>query len=438
VSALLSLALSFHVALADLQRPVAEVELSGLPAGPARLCLDRDGAGAHLSGLPREPDDPDCFRAQGPAARYRVDLEALAQGSHDPDGASRVQGGLVVCDKALLLRPAGAHADAELRISFALPAGASVAAPWQRERGPGLSFRTTLQQRVSGSYLALGELRPLAEVRVPGGSLRPVVLAGERSASDDDLREWLRDAGTAVARLYGGLPGGAVHAVLIPVRGATRPGVFGSLLREHAPSAALFFGARAQGASFHGEWLAFHELFHLGNPVFERRLPWFTEGTATYYQEVLRARAGVRTSAEMWGDLADGLRRYCEPRGPGTLRERLERLRQEHRYSSFYWGGACLFFRLDLSLRKASQGRRTLDLVLRELREQGLRAPLDEPGLLRALSQATAGASDALLDAQQGRDPELDLRALGVENRGDEPAQLHDDAPLAGVRRAMF
>ena len=416
MTALLAAALVAHVTLADLDRPVLEVELT-VPTAVGRLCLDREGAGRFLSGLVPDADDGDCFTIRERTIRYRMDIVALARGRGDPDGAARFgKAGFVACDQAFLLRPTRADPDTEVRIDWTLPEGVDVAAPWPRLPGKAARFRTTLRQRRTGSYVAVGKLKPLGAIPVQGGALYPVIFEGERRASDDDLRGWLRGAGSAVARFYQGLPISDVHVVLIPVH-SRKPGVFGSVLRENFASAALLFGDDAEGGSFHGEWMAFHELFHLGNPRLVGRIPWLTEGVATYYQDVLRARAGAQSPDAMWDDLLDGLRRFCAPEGKGPFLHRIQQLMRDREYMDYYWGATCWAFRLDVAVRQRSQGRRSLDDVIRELRTVSMVERLDEPGLRAFLDKATGGASSELLSAEGSLMPALDAKGFEATRR---------------------
>ena len=46
------------------------------------------------------------------------------------------------------------------------------------------------------------------------------------------------------------------------------------------------------------DWTAFHELSHLLIPYRGHGDLWFSEGLATYYQNIIQARAGVLSEAE--------------------------------------------------------------------------------------------------------------------------------------------
>ena len=45
-----------------------------------------------------------------------------------------------------------------------------------------------------------------------------------------------------------------------------------------------------------------HELYHLGFPSFQGEGKWLDEGLATYYEPMIRARAGLRTETSLWDE----------------------------------------------------------------------------------------------------------------------------------------
>ena len=162
------------------------------------------------------------------------------------------------------------------------------------------------------------------------------------------------------------------------------------------PSAVLWFGAGAHDHQFAGHWLAFHELFHLGQPPVTPRLPWFSEGTATYYEHVLRARSGARPAAEMWGDLKERFGELCADEGT-PLSEESRNLRRDHRYRRLYWRGACAAFELDVAIRVKSGGRRSLDDSMRELAALSRTETIDESLLLGKLDAASGGLATRIV-----------------------------------------
>ena len=417
-------------------------------AGPVRLCTPRDGFGRYIHDVrvgervvAPDADETDCwsFRAprEGPLRiTYRADLASEAHENRDPDRAALLQGAFVFEEDAIVLspdpRPSGAYT-----IEFRLPAGTDVEAPW--ERLSPASFRTSWEQYAASSYVAVGALRRLADVALRGGAFALTRIGPPGRVTDETLRSWVRRAGASVADLYDGLPAPRIEALLVGEDCADQGGIFGTTLHDRRPSVVLFFCANAPDEAFAGDWVATHEFVHLGNPVLKHRLPWFDEGSATYYQDVLRARSGARSEVEMLGDLYDGLRRFCAPVDGLSLREESESIRRRHNFPRVYWGAACLFFRVDVAIRRRSHGARTLDTVMRELLRRSRKAPLEEHELIAALD-AAAGAKIASKALVTKKPVELAglLRALGIEPVGDTTVKLHDDAPLAGLRKQMF
>ena len=453
-----------RVRVSDLRKGVLEVELvlHGF-SGELQLCADmprggssvRDlralpGPGAAGAAAPaglllaQDEEDADCWDAEAPASgplivRYRYDLAAMARRSGDPDLATRAGDSYVFNDEAALLRPDPMPKDGTIEITFDLPAGVSVATPWRKLEGAPWRFASDARQHAAGAYVALGKLKTLEEIAVPGGTFGVTLLDLPRRAPDAVLHAWVARAARQVAAFYRGVPEGRVHVVLVPVPGATDPDVFGTTLMRAAPSVVMFLGAAADPASFEDDWMATHELFHVGNPRLAGRIRWVNEGSATYYQDVLRGRSGKVPHEKVWGDLYDGFHRFCEPGQPVPLQAASEGLRKSHRYMQVYWGGACLFFRADVAIREHSGGARSLDDVLRELRARSDVQPLPESEVIAAIDrEAGAPIARGHLD-ETGPIPLEPLWArLGIEPTGKDTVRLRDDAPLAALRKRIL
>lgn len=397
------------------------------------LCLDKS-VGEALTGLEKHPQREDCYQrpAKGPV-KYQVGLTKLRRMHDDPDFACELGSSWMFHDATFLLR--ADDFDTDYRVRFVVPEGVSVSAPWPRdEKGV---FTVSAAQFDVGSYVALGKLRVLDTVKFDGFSARITLVDEPKKASDAQLVDWVSRALKTHGAFYGGSPTRGtlpIHIVLAGV-GSDDAGVFGSVLRRGDPSVMLLFGRNAT-SGFESDWVAVHELFHLGNPPTKGRFPWLTEGFTTYYTEVLRGRSGALPVDVAWGTLAESLREYCSPNGT-SLAEASRTLGQNHDYLRVYWGGACLAFRLDVAIRKKSKGARSLDTVLRELR---VGPALDEGGVLAALDAAAGGLlASKHLEQKKGVLPFEDaLTELGVGAVEDGKARLNDSAPLATLRKAMM
>lgn len=447
----------FVVTLTDLARGQLEVEwtLRGF-AGPTTVRADMPGAERGVRQLralgpggeqPLRPD-PDypkewiALAKEGEPLRlaYRYDLAAMADESGDPDYAAAVGGQFLFCDEAVLLRPDPLPDDAEITVEFRLPPGITVATPWERLPGAGYRYRTDAHQYDCGSYLAVGKLTDLGEVPVRGGALRVMMIDRPHKAAVEVIRHWVERSATLVANFYGGIPGRRPLLLLAPVA-STEAGVYGTTLRRGLPSVAMYFGADAPPEAFDHAPMLLHELFHTGNPPTKGKPRWAIEGFTTYYEEVLRARAGEETALATWSELYDGFRRHCAPERGRSLAEESRRIGEWRHYARVYWGGACVAFQVDVAIREHSGGKQSLDDVMRALRT--VDEPLSEAEWIARLDRA-AGVKmvRALLDTTKPVPLDKLYKELGIEPPGKDDGKnlvrLRDDAPGAALRRGIF
>ena len=395
------------------------------------LCIDMEGSARAIEGLTAREDRPRCFEVKGSAVRYRVDLKALRRIRSDPDFATDLGPSWIFHDAAVLLHPDGL--DVPMQVRFVNPPGISASAPWPQEKDG--AFLVSPAQFDAGAYVVVGKLKVLPEIVFDGWSARLTLVDEKKTATDEQLREWVRGALQTLGVFYKGSPSLSRRPLHIVIAGVDSgdAGVFGSVLRRGDPSVMLLFGDHAR-SGFESDWVVHHELFHLGNPPTEGRFAWFTEGFTTYYAELLRARRGVRTAEQTWGNLISSAKEFCSPEGT-SLRQRSDRLGRNHQWMQVYWGGACLALQLDVAIRKKSGNAKSLDDVMRALRSGPER---DEAGVARALDEAAGGrmASELLEEKKQSNLDAL-FKELGVSLAGDDLAKFDDAAPLAKVRQSM-
>ncbi len=399
--------------------------------GPVNsLCVDMPGAQAAISGLEADHDYEGCFTPpKKNPFRYTVDLAALRRIRNDPDYATELNGSWLFQDAAVLVHPAPLGPNAPLEVKFVLPKGTTVATPWDQRADGTFTFNGA--QHDAGAYVALGTLRSLGRLDLEGFSAQLTLMEGPKKASDTQLRDWVRHALHSIGAYYRTSPSNGtrpIHIVLAGVKGNDEAGVFGSVLRRKEPSVMLLFGADAK-SGFERDWVATHELFHLGNPPTAGRYPWFIEGFTTYITELLLTREGAQTEAELWKGFAENFRAYCQPSGGVSLKQVSADLRKNHDWMRVYWGGACMALRTDVAIRLASKNTRSLDDVLRALRSGGV---LDEDALVAALDTAAGSkvASTHLTSTAQLPIEAL-LKQLGVGEK------LNDDAQLSDLRHAL-
>jgi hypothetical protein len=312
--------------------------------------------------------------AAADCARYELALD-----DRSARGWRRAVGphGVVLSNRTWLRLPATAVGETEIRL--ALPASTHAVVPW-RDAGEGV-WRADASLRGWEGYLMLTSRPPvrvstaLAEFDVGAlhaGALRP--------------EAWLRAAADAVWPLAGELPLGRVQVILdgraVP---AEAPPGFGLSSRGGGRSLLFVVGRDADADALVGEWIAVHEMVHLVLPVTRDEDAWLGEGLATYYQEVLRARAGMITADAAWANLRWGFDAGARAASGRTLEEVA---RGGGAYTRLYWSGAALALRMDVALRGRGS---SLDAVV-----QGWRRCCADDGQTWSAMALLARADEAL------------------------------------------
>lgn len=364
-------------------------------------------------------------------ATVTLDLAAMADRLDDDGELRRIGDTVTGSFDPWLWRPHAWPTGLVGRLRLALAPGLTVSLP--HERAPDGAWLVPWSTWSFMARFALGRFTPetldVAGTRLTIASLdaAPRMTAAGRSA-------WLGAAARAVATIGDGhLPTDRIQVLVTPAGRGDEPVVFGMAMRGAGPSVSLRLSDDATDRNVRGEWIAVHELAHLWLPPVVREDAWLPEGLASYYQCILRSRAGMYDERAAWEELLAGF-----DRGRRRARSPL-RQAPRHGFMQTYWGGAAIVFKLDVALRREG---RSLDAALVALRKK----------------QPDTGASMARIDDRPALDvvadlvgPGLDVRpwlelpfadtteelaALGVGGSGDRVI-LDDGAPLAATRRAI-
>jgi hypothetical protein len=368
--------------------------------------------------------------------RYELDLGALADACRRMDCARRVGDAVMGTAATWMLRP-DPLADAAIRVRVVGPNVARFATGLRSDGAGGYALQG--HELGEASYTAFGSMRR-SRVEVPGGGphaqLDVVLLGAPIAMGDAGALAWVKNAAACVAQLYRGFPAQATVFVL-PVKGADEV-VFGRVMSLAGGSVALLFGAETRPESEHTQWVVVHELSHLGTASFMGEAHWLEEGLATYYEPILRERAGWIGEADLWKHFVSQMPRgEPQPDEPPSLEERDD-------IDSTYWGGALFAMLADLRIRSATQGRKSLDDAMRAVHDR--LGDATHSTTLRDFVQVadeatgTRAMADVVAHFATAGEP-VDLartwQDLGIVPQPDGSVQLRDDAPLAATRRAM-
>ena len=375
---------------------------------------------------------------------YAVDL-AAARGA-DTSRLVRAQYGAILMRSGLWLwRPTSQPAETSIRVAFDLPEGHDVSAPWQRVDGSDGDPVYT----ISGSppdwpdLVAVGRFRT-DMIPVAGARLRVTVLGSEPAVSEPDISSWIREAADAITTLYGRFPVPSPQILVVPQGPAGEAVPWAQVLRGGGAAAHFFVDQTRPLDEFREDWTAAHELSHMLLPYILRDDSWLSEGFASYYQNVLRARAGMLPRETAWQKLYDGFQRGREGTRGATLVEASRDMRKRGSYMRVYWSGATNALIADVELRRRSQGQQSLDAALGALAECCL--PSDRAwtgselfGLLDELTAQTVFMELYEQHAESRRFPDLGptSKRLGIDYQSGR-VRLSDGPEAYRLRDAIM
>jgi hypothetical protein len=302
---------------------------------------------------------------------YRVNVsQPIRQHDRTGDKIHHVGKDLLTSVGIWLWRPETLAADEDIEIAFVLPEGVAVSAPWRpvsvnAERAV---FRTGRSPYDWPASVAFGRFRE-REIHVGGARLRLAVLDGTPAAQVEQMQAWIQDSAQMVADLYGRFPQPQAQILVAPGARGNEPTPWAYVVRGGSPAAHFFINQRRPMKEFFEDWTAVHELSHLLLPYVNADDIWLSEGVATYYQNVLRARGGRMTAAEAWQRLHAGFARGMEIAPGRTLAQATESMYRDGTYMRVYWEGAAMLLMADVRLRQMTAGKQSLDTGLAALND---------------------------------------------------------------------
>jgi predicted metalloprotease with PDZ domain len=396
-------------------------------------------------------DDP----SAGPfTVRYRVYAHELTVRTSHLDASHAYGNG------ANLFFYVDGRKDEPQRLRFELPAGwkATVALP-----RAGAAFAAADYDELVDSPFECGTHRtfPFRVLGVP----HTLALWGE---GNEDPRRLVRDLAALVreaARLFGSLPYDRYVFLAHLAAGAG-----GGLEHRASQSVGMEPFSFRPESSYRGNLRLFsHELFHAWNV--KRIRPealgpfdytaeaythdlWAMEGITSYYEELLLVRAGLIQPKHLLEEMGKRLKAHRET--PGARVQSVEAAsfdawirhyrpdeNSPNVAESYYRRGSLVGWALDLTIRQATSGRRSLDDVMRGLwRRWGSRDLPYPAGEIERLASAAAGRSLARFFDRYVRGVETPpferlFPAFGLGHR-EAPEKEDGETPARVLRRADF
>ena len=378
---------------------------------------------------------------------YIVSL-AQFKGRHERGGSpTRHVGEDLITDLGMWFwRPDSLEPDEDIEVSFDLPAGISASAPWQVVDAPdgGRTYRIGHGPFDWPAAVAFGHFTERI-VEVSGARLRLAILDGRPKVDEARIQDGLQRAAGTVALLYGRFPVQSAQVLVIPGARGNEPIPWAYVLRGGGPAAHFFINQRRSMEEFSRDWTLIHELSHLLLPYVQSEDAWLSEGAASYYQNVLRARAGIIDPQDAWRSMHAGFKRGMDTMKGVTLADATERMYRGGSYMRVYWEGAAIMLLADQRLRARTEGRQSLDSALDRLQRCCLSPAVAWRGrdLFRKLDELTATTVfSELYEQHVSSDQFPDIaeayRLLGLAVTGGGDVVLLDDAPQRGFRDAIM
>ena len=252
------------------------------------------------------------------------------------------------------------------------------------------------------------------------------------SGGTQPLLQWIERSEGIVAAYFGRFPTSSLRVQIVPQEGAgVRSG------KTWAGFIRMQVGREVTTAQLMDDWVLVHEMSHLALPDVGDNQTWLSEGLAVYVEGVARVQAGNRSQQDVF---AEQMRQM--PKGLPRAGE--QGLDNTHTWARTYWGGAMFCFLADVEIHRRTGNRLGLQDAMRAVAREsgGLSA---DWSITRVFAAADAATGTKVLEEMyaQMKDkpvaPDLDglWAKLGVVSEGGS-VTLHDDAPLADIRRAIM
>jgi hypothetical protein len=285
------------------------------------------------------------------------------------------------------------------------------------------------------SAQACADGRSTRELSLDGVNLRIEFTDARFRGGTEPLMEWIRRSLGIVNAYYGNFPMSSLRIQVVSedgggVHGGKTWGYRGGFIRVQV-------GRDVTAAQLLDDWVLVHEMTHLALPDVGDDQSWFSEGLAVYVEGISREQAGNRTQQDVFEEQMKQM-----PRGMPQPGDR--GLDHTHTWGRTYWGGAMFCFVADVEIHRRTGNRLGLQDAMRAVAKASGGLSADWP-ISQVFATADAATGTKVLEelyAQMKDSPvSPDLHdlwtKLGVVSNGGT-VMLSDDAPWAGVRRAIM
>ncbi|MEZ5501444.1 MAG: hypothetical protein R3E50_01865 [Halioglobus sp.] len=265
------------------------------------------------------------------------------------------------------------------------------------------------------------------------------------AAEQAHITAWIDFVAASLLQVYGHWPREQWQITIVPASAAgDDPIPWAQVHRGTLDNVELFVSPQATLEELKQDWTGYHELAHLLIPYRGWGDAWFSEGLASYYQNILQARAGVLTEQQAWQNLYDGfMRGRADTDYNGqALAGISDAMRENGAFMRVYWSGAWYFLAADIRLRQQSGGAVTLDVALQKLNACCANEQLSVPQMVSRLDELNRvllfqPLYEQLVAAKEMPSFEKLFASLGIAIV-DGTVNLQQQGPGAALRRQIL
>jgi len=265
-----------------------------------------------------------------------------------------------------------------LDITFQIPRGMNISTPWpvleknspnhiNNKSKSSITYHYTQRPEKWKGLIAIGKFKTTTLLK-GAAKIQIAILNGHEAVNSKKLMLWINKNLDALLMAYGEFPVPALQLLVVPTGKDHEPVRWGQAMRGGGDAVHVYIDQTRSLNEFLKDWVLIHELSHLLHPRFYNA-SWFSEGLASYYQNVLGARSRLLTQHRAWQKLHDGFQRGIRGTSPDiNLSQASESMMQTGSFMRVYWSGAAISLLADYELRRLSNNEQSLDTALKKFR----------------------------------------------------------------------
>lgn len=264
-------------------------------------------------------------------------------------------------------KPANYQNSTQITVNFNHSPGIQVSAPWKQVKMTPTQSQYLMEHTPDdwAGYVAFGRFET-ETFKINNSKIQVALINGNNNYNKTNTLKWINEMTQAVASIGGDFPIKEIQVLVIFQKGSRGPVPWGQVNRGGIPGVLFIVNPDSPYDELVNDWTAAHEFSHLLVP-YTPDDRWFSEGFASYYQNIARARTGLIEEKLAWEKLIAGFERgYKSAQKPGAPRLRSANMRS---LMQMYWGGAVVALKADVALQKHSSGKYNLSMALAGLND---------------------------------------------------------------------